>query len=69
LVWNTSARRQTVSVFDGTQTRSVDIDDAFRDGRWIHAPLDVPAGTTVVVTGGRTAGANAVIAGLFLGTE
>jgi hypothetical protein len=41
----------------------------FGTGRWIHAPLDVPAGTTVVVTGGRTAGANAVIAGLFLGTE
>jgi hypothetical protein len=68
LDWNSPAvRRQTVSVFDGVHTRSVELDESFFDGRWVHAPLNVPAGTTVVITADRTGGANAVIAGLFLG--
>jgi hypothetical protein len=67
LDWDTTARRQTMTVSDGSTTTNVPITTAFNNGAWIHAPIDVPAGGSVLVTVDRTAGANAVLSGIFLG--
>ena len=41
--------------------------NSFVAGAWIHFPITVGAGGSVVVTVDRTAGGNAVLSGLFLG--
>jgi hypothetical protein len=67
LDWDTTARRETVSVDDGATTTVVNVTTAFDAGAWIHFPISVPDGGSVFVTADRTAGANAVISGFFLG--
>ena len=39
----------------------------FSQGAWIHIPISVASGGTLTITVNRTAGANAVLSGLFLG--
>jgi hypothetical protein len=39
----------------------------FSNGAWVSFPINVPAGGAVTVTVDRTAGANAVLSGVFLG--
>ncbi len=65
--WDSTARRQVVTVDDGSGPQTVDIDAAFGNGAWMHFPVDVTAGGTVTITVDRTAGANAVLSGIFLG--
>ena len=65
--WETTKRRMNVTVTDGTTSRTVNITTNFRNGAWMHFPVSVPAGGFVRITANRTAGSNAVIAGLFLG--
>jgi hypothetical protein len=64
--YDSTSRRQSVTVDDGTP-ETVAITNPFDQGAWVHAPITVAAGGSVVVTANRTAGDNAVIAGLFLG--
>jgi hypothetical protein len=63
--WDGGGRAQTIEVSDGTSVRSVALAD-FADGVWIEVPLEVPAGATVTIRASRTAGANAVVSGMFL---
>jgi subtilisin len=65
--WNSTARRQRVSVDDGGGAQSVELSSAFNTGAWIHVPIDVAAGGVVTITADRTAGSNAVLSGVFLG--
>jgi subtilisin family serine protease len=65
--WEGTARRMKVTVTDGTTTKTVNITTTYHDGAWMHFPISVASGGIVRVTADRTAGSNAVIAGLFLG--
>ena len=56
-----------MTVNDGTTTKTVPITTDFSAGAWMHFPVSVGAGGSVVVTVDRVAGANAVLSGLFLG--
>jgi 6-phosphogluconolactonase (cycloisomerase 2 family) len=63
LDWDSTARRETITVNGQTATLS----SSFNQGAWITFPISVAAGETVTIVVDRTAGANAVISGIFLG--
>jgi hypothetical protein len=67
LDWDSTTRRQTVTVDDGNGSQTIDLTTSFNEGFWMHFPIDVGAGETVLITATKTAGSNAVIAGMFLG--
>ena len=67
LDWDSSTRRQTVTVDDGSGPRSVNLNASFNGGAWLHFPISVSAGGTVTIRVDRSAGANATLSGLFLG--
>jgi hypothetical protein len=61
--WDSTARRETISVDGQTAVLS----SSFHGGAWVSLPISVGAGETVTITVDRTAGANAVLSGIFLG--
>jgi hypothetical protein len=63
LDWDSTARRETISVNGQTATLS----SSFNQGAWVTFPISAAAGETVTIVVDRTAGANAVISGVFLG--
>jgi hypothetical protein len=63
LDWDTTARRETISVNGQTAVLS----SSFNKGAWVSFPINVQAGATVTITVDRTAGSNAVLSGIFLG--
>jgi hypothetical protein len=65
--WDTTSRRQEVTVDDGEGAVTVNLSSAFNAGAWIHVPIEVPAGGSVTVVATKTGQHNAVISGLFLG--
>jgi hypothetical protein len=67
LDWDTSARRQTVAVTCGSTTQTLALISSFNQGAWLHFTVSAAAGSSCTITAARTAGANAVIAGIFLG--
>lgn len=64
---DSTARRQTITVNDGSGNRSSAITSAFNNGMWVTAPITVASSGTVTITATATAGANAVLSGIFLG--
>ncbi len=67
LDWDTTDRRETISVSDGSGPQTANITTDFSQGAWVNAPINVAAGGTLTITVTRTAGLNAVLAGIFLG--
>ena len=65
--WDSTTRRQNVIVTDGTTSKTVAITTNFNAGAWMHFPVSVGAGGSVLITVNRVAGANAVLSGVFLG--
>jgi hypothetical protein len=65
--WDSTVRRENVTINDGSGPRTAFITTDFSQGAWINAHVSVPAGGSVTITVDRTAGANAVLSGLFLG--
>ncbi len=63
LDWDSHARRETIAV--GAQTATLSGD--FSQGAWVTFPISVAAGETISIVVTRTAGANAVLSGVFLG--
>jgi hypothetical protein len=63
LDWDSTARRETITVNGQTATLS----SSFNQGAWVTFPISAAAGETVTIVAHRTAGANAVISGVFLG--
>lgn len=63
LDWDSAARRELISV--GGQTAV--LGEAFSQGAWVTFPISAAAGETVPIVVDRTAGANAVLSGIFLG--
>jgi hypothetical protein len=67
LDWDTTARRETVTVTCGSVVQTLTLTSSFNQGAWLHFPVSAAAGTSCTITATRTAGANAVISGIFLG--
>jgi hypothetical protein len=65
--WDSTARRETVTVNDGSTPQTTALSSDFSQGAWVTAQVNVPAGGTVTVTATRNAGKNAVLSGVFLG--
>jgi len=63
LDWDSTARRELISV-DG---QTAELSSNFNQGVWVSFPIVVAAGETVSIVVDRTAGANAVLSGIFLG--
>jgi WD40 repeat protein len=61
--WDSTARRELISVNGQTAALS----SSFSQGAWVTFPISVAAGETVSIVVDRTAGANAVLSGIFLG--
>jgi hypothetical protein len=64
--WDSTGRRQSVTVDDGSGPRTAYFNSAFDQGAWVNAAISVAAGGSVAVTVNHTAGYNAVLSGLFL---
>ena len=62
LDWDSSSRRELISV--GGQTAV--LSGSFNQGAWVTFPISVAAGETIPIVVDRTAGANAVLSGIFL---
>ena len=54
--WDAYGRAENVTVDDGTGPRTAGLASAFIDGAWIHVPINVGAGGSVVITADHTAG-------------
>jgi hypothetical protein len=65
--WDTTARRESITVEDGSGSRTVPLDNSFHEGAWVSLPVSVAAAGTVTITVDRLAGSNAVLSGIFLG--
>jgi len=65
--WDTTARRETITVNDGSGPQTANITTDFSQGAWVNVPINVAAGGTVTITVTRTGGQNAVVSGIFLG--
>jgi poly(hydroxyalkanoate) depolymerase family esterase len=63
---STNARRQVITIDDGSGPRTANLNSAFDQGAWIAAPISVAAGGSVTITIDHKAGYNAVLSGLFL---
>jgi hypothetical protein len=61
--WDSHARRESITVAGKTVALSGD----FSQGAWVTFPISVAAGGSVSIAVDRTAGANAVLSGVFLG--
>jgi hypothetical protein len=66
LDWDSHARRETITVDDGSGARTAYLNSDFSQGAWVSVPINVPAGSSVSITVDPTAGANAVLSGIFL---
>jgi subtilisin len=65
--WDSTIRRENVTVETATTTQTVTLGSSFNTGAWMHFPITVGAGGWVRVTVDHLAGVNAVVSGLFLG--
>jgi len=65
--WDTTARRQLVTVDDGSGPQTRVIDASFNGGAWVEFGVVVPVGGTMTITVTKQAGGNAVLSGIFLG--
>ena len=61
--WDTTARRELVTV----NGQTAELSSSFGQGAWVSFPITVAAGGTLPITVDRTAGASAVLSGIFLG--
>lgn len=65
--WDSTARRETITV--GNQTSSEPTTGDFGEGQWISFPISAAAGQTIPITVTASAGASAVLSGLFLSDD
>jgi hypothetical protein len=65
--WDSTVRRETITVNDGSGPQTAIISTDFSQGAWVNVPINVAANGTVTISVASTAGANAVLSGIFLG--
>ena len=56
--WGTSTRREDITVDDGSGPRTANLASSFNAGAWIHFPVVVPAGGSIVVKAVNKAGSS-----------
>jgi len=64
--WDSTSRRETVNIDDGSGPRTAGLSSSFNQGAWINLSINVAAGGSVTITVTANAGPNAVLSGLFL---
>ena len=66
--WDSTIRRETMTVDDGSGPRSIALASEFNKGAWVSIPINVAAkgGVSITVQSNTTA-SNAVLSGVFLG--
>lgn len=69
LDYDTSDRRDTFIVDDGSGAQTVVRSTPFHEGVWLSFAIDVEAGDTVTIEVSKQAGVNPVLAGIFLDTK
>lgn len=67
LDYDRHGRRQVVTVDDGSGGQVERLTLPFDEGAWLHFPVDVGDGGSVLIKVERVAGPNALLAGVFLG--
>ena len=67
LDWDSTSRRETITVNDGSGPQPASLTTAFDQGAWLSFPINVPRGGTVTITITNTGPTNAVLSGIFLG--
>jgi hypothetical protein len=67
LDWDSTSREETIDVNDGTSPQTAALTSSFNQGAWMVFPISVAPGGSVTITVQLTAGANAVLSGIFLG--
>ncbi len=67
LDWDSTSRRESITINDGSGPQTANISTDFSQGAWVNAPVNVAAGGSVTISVTPTAGANAVLSGIFLG--
>ncbi len=67
LDWDSTSRRETMDVNDGSSPQVAALTSSFNAGAWMVFPISVASGGTVTITVQLTGGANAVLSGIFLG--
>jgi hypothetical protein len=65
--WDSTARRESITVNDGSGPSTVALSSEFHNGAWVTIPITVAAAGRVSITVTREAGVNAVLSGIFLG--
>jgi hypothetical protein len=65
--WDSTARRESIVVNDGSGPRTIDLSSEFKNGAWVSFPISVAAAGSVTITVNHEAGSNAVLSGVFLG--
>ena len=61
--WDSTARRELITV----NGQTAQLSSAFDQGAWVSLPITEAAGDVLTITVDRTAGASAVLSGIFLG--
>jgi hypothetical protein len=67
LDWSTTDRRESITVDDGHGPRVIQLTNSFDSGAWLHFPVTVGAGGSILITVDWTAGINSLLSGIFLG--
>jgi hypothetical protein len=65
--WDSTTRRESIVVNDGSGPRTIALNAEFKNGAWVSFPISVAAAGNVTITVNREAGSNAVLSGVFLG--
>ena len=65
LDWDTTARRETITITDAEGSRSYAITTSFNGGLWLRVPVSGAPGTPVTLRVTKTAGSTAVISGIM----
>src|SRR5262249_19886622 len=67
LDWDSNTRRESITINDGNGPQTKVLAADFSQGAWVTFPVNVAASGTISISVTRTAGNNAVLAGIFLG--
>jgi hypothetical protein len=65
--WDSTTRRESIVVNDGSGPRTIALSSEFKNGAWVSFPISVAAAGSVTITVNHEAGSNAVLSGVFLG--